>query len=148
VKKLSVPSTVRWQRFLSSLHLLCCCAPAARLPVLCAESFVLSVLVLADVVHLRFYGDITSLAAAGAFSQVGLVWRRVAALLKPSDLWFLADVAVGLALLPWYSRRVRHGDGQSRSRPIMAASVFSAGVFPCGHSCRDRPGGHRPRVST
>jgi phosphoglycerol transferase MdoB-like AlkP superfamily enzyme len=118
--------------------------PATRFPVLCIESFVLSVLVLADVVHFRFYGDITSLVAAGGAWQIALVWRSVIALLKPSDAWFFVDVILGLALLPWYRRLVRSDAGLASRRPRTAIGVFAAGCFlaviPVEIAGRHRPG--------
>lgn len=102
--------------------------PAIRIPVLCIESFVLSVVVLGDVLHFRFYGDIGSVVAAGGAWQLALVWRSVIALLKASDSWLFADVLLGFALIPLYRKALRRWAAAPR-RPAAALLVLAAGCL-------------------
>jgi phosphoglycerol transferase MdoB-like AlkP superfamily enzyme len=53
----------------------------------------------ADLVYQRFFGDILSLSVVEAAGQVGRVRASVWSLLAPSDWWLWADLAGGLALM-------------------------------------------------
>ncbi len=67
----------------------------------------ITLIVLSDMVHLRYYGDIVSVAAAGTAWQMALVWRSIVALLSPADLLLFVDIVAGLALLPLYGMMSR-----------------------------------------
>ncbi|HUO84893.1 MAG TPA: LTA synthase family protein, partial [Thermoanaerobaculia bacterium] len=60
-----------------------------------------SALILADVIHLRFFGDVTSAATAGAAGQIGNVLESIRSLLAPRDWWLVMDLipAVAVAIL-------------------------------------------------
>lgn len=60
----------------------------------------LSFVVLADVVYVRYFGDVISVAVLSAGRQVGDVRASIAALLRPRDLWLAADLVPG-AFLCW-----------------------------------------------
>lgn len=55
-------------------------------------------LLYADLVYQRFFGDLLSLAIAGAAHQLGDVRSSVASLLAPGDLWFWIDLLAGAAI--------------------------------------------------
>lgn len=57
-----------------------------------------SVLILTDVVHLRFFSDVLSLASFGAAGQTGQILESVGALLRWHDLWLFADLIPGVVL--------------------------------------------------
>lgn len=81
--------------------------PRRRLVLLWAGSLVVTLLILADVLYFRFFGDILSVPALAEAPQVGMISDSVVALLRPADAFFFTDLVLGLALLPWYLRRHR-----------------------------------------
>ena len=102
--------------------------PGTRYIILCLLDLVMSLIVFGDVLHFRFYGDIMSASAASGAWQVALVWRSIVALLEPVDVLLFADIAVALALLPWYRRQTRSSSvGNSPTRRIVATTLFAAG---------------------
>jgi phosphoglycerol transferase MdoB-like AlkP superfamily enzyme len=54
-----------------------------------------SVVLLADVVYARFFGDVISLISIGAARQAGDVGASIASLLRGRDAWVLADLLPG-----------------------------------------------------
>jgi len=59
---------------------------------------VATALLFADLVYHRFFGDLLSLAIAGAAHQVGDVRASVSSLLEPGDAWFWVDLVAGAAI--------------------------------------------------
>lgn len=76
-------------------------------------SGLLSLLIYADVVYFRQFGDLVSVAAMRQIHQLSTVGDSVTALIQPGDLWFFADLPplAALLLLPsaharrWFARR-------------------------------------------
>ncbi|HUQ47542.1 MAG TPA: LTA synthase family protein [Gemmatimonadaceae bacterium] len=101
--------------------------PSTRFVAMTLESFLLSVLVLGDVLHFRFYGDIPSLSASAGAWQLALVWESVVALVARQDILLFADIVVGLALFPFYRRATRNLTGHRRERVVAAGILFGAG---------------------
>ncbi|MGA7615190.1 MAG: LTA synthase family protein, partial [Thermoanaerobaculia bacterium] len=74
---------------------------------------VATLLVVADLVHLRFFGDVISVSGIGGASQLGQVVESIRTLLRPRDLWLVADllpaglVAYRMRALPRGSVRLK-----------------------------------------
>ena len=89
----------------------------------------LAVLLLAegDVLHLRFFGDLPSLASLGAAGQLDEVEASIVSLLRPGDLWLAVMALAGLAIVVLQPvERVRR-----RALPVAVlgvAAVLAAGV--------------------
>ncbi len=89
-----------------------------------------TILVLLDVLHFRFYGDISSVSAASTAWQLPLIWRSIVALLRPTDLLFVADLALALVFRRRYVRAVRaHPLTRLRLRSLVAAGAFVTGCL-------------------
>jgi len=58
----------------------------------------------ADLIHVRFFGDLMSVAALHSANQIGQVEASVRSLLVPGDLWFWADLPAALVLMLAVSR--------------------------------------------
>jgi phosphoglycerol transferase MdoB-like AlkP superfamily enzyme len=63
----------------------------------------------ADLVHLRFFGDLGSMAGLRSLGQIGRVEASIRSMLQPGDLWFWADLPAAVVL-------------------VMAASKLGAGL--------------------
>ncbi|HCF58942.1 MAG TPA: hypothetical protein DFS52_13240, partial [Myxococcales bacterium] len=81
-----------------------------------------SLLLLADIVYLRFFGDLLSLAALGAAGQAGEVSASIFALLSASDAWLFADLLPGAALV----LAVRRLQPRAGRLPAWAATALLA----------------------
>jgi phosphoglycerol transferase MdoB-like AlkP superfamily enzyme len=88
---------------------------------------VVTMVLFADLIHERFFGDLGSVAALASANQIGQVGASVWSLLRPGDLWFWADLPVVL-LLMWLVTRIQSG---SLSRRRWAAG-FGAIVVVFG----------------
>jgi lipoteichoic acid synthase len=79
-----------------------------------------SLLILADVVYYRFFGDVLSTPAMLAARQTGHVWGSVGSLFTPGLVWLLADWPFAI----WLAVRISRGsDVASPSRAPTAAAV-------------------------
>lgn len=87
-------------------------------------------LLYADCVHLRFFGDLGSVAALRSLGQIGQVGASVRALLELRDLWFWADLPAAFVLATVAMRLSRRGS--SRRRPAIALAVIAAVAACCG----------------
>jgi lipoteichoic acid synthase len=100
--------------------------PRRRLVWLWAGSLVLTLIILADVLHYRYFGDILSVSAAAAGRQVGTISQSIIGLLQPADIFFFADLLLALLLLPWYSRHLAAPrPGYSPPVPLAALSLVA-----------------------
>jgi phosphoglycerol transferase MdoB-like AlkP superfamily enzyme len=61
--------------------------------------FVTTAVLFADLVYLRFFDDLVSVAALHSASQIGRVEASVRSLLDVGDLWFWADLPVAIVLI-------------------------------------------------
>ncbi|HOC44304.1 MAG TPA: sulfatase-like hydrolase/transferase [Thermoanaerobaculales bacterium] len=87
-------------------------------------------LLYADLLYQRFFGDLLSLALAGAAHQVGDVRASVASLFEPGDIWFWIDLLAGAAIaaaLP----RLPGRTGRAATAAVaagLAAALVAGGV--------------------
>ncbi|MDR3332378.1 MAG: LTA synthase family protein [Synergistaceae bacterium] len=92
---------------------------------------VMSLLLLADILHLRFYADLFSLRNLGLSSQIWEIASSVAALLKPRDLLYFADIPI-FALVARFITKKRGWVLSSYLRTAFICTIAMAGV--CGLS--------------
>jgi lipoteichoic acid synthase len=92
-----------------------------RLPLLWAAGLMLSLLVYADVLYVRYFGDVLSVAALTAAGQLGMITSSILALVKPADLLFFADLLV----LPLF---VRSRGREPAGRPARQAALVLLGA--------------------
>jgi phosphoglycerol transferase MdoB-like AlkP superfamily enzyme len=85
-------------------------------------------LLFADLVYERFFGDLLTVALAGAASQVGEVGASVASLLEPSDAWFWVDLVAGTVIAASVAR-IPERVGR-RAKAVTAAAL--AGTLAAG----------------
>lgn len=87
-------------------------------------NLLLTLLIYADIVYYRQFGDLVSIASLRFATQLGTVADAVTSLMKRDDIWLWADVPVLflLALIPtrWYGR-LKHARLKVRTAAIMAA---------------------------
>ncbi len=86
-----------------------------------------TLLLVADVLYLRYFGDLLSVAAVAGAGQTGQVLDSVAALLASSDLWFVAHLLPAALLAAAVARLARSG---SRRPTALAAAVLAAAALP------------------
>ena len=86
-----------------------------------------SLLLLADVVYYRFFGDVLSMPAMLAAPQTGHVWGSVGSLFTPGLLWLLVDWPFACWLVVRMSRR-QERVALSRGRAATTAAVALAGL--------------------
>ena len=111
-------------------------AAALRLPrrprawTLVAIGIFASLLLLADVVYYRFFGDVLSTSALLGAHQAGRVWGSIRSLFSPGLVWLVADWPVAI----WTAARLsRRPDGPERAgRSAIAAGVALAAVAVAG----------------
>ncbi len=70
-----------------------------------AGAALLSFVILADVIYVRYFGQALSIAALAAGRQVGAVHASIVSLLHRRDLWLGADLIPGLVLV-WAVRKL------------------------------------------
>jgi len=83
---------------------------------------VASFIILADVVYLRFFGDVISVAAIQAVPQTADVMESIRALFARRDLWLIADLIPGIAIV-LLGRRLRERSGPKPARWLAALLV-------------------------
>lgn len=104
-------------------------APPTRYLVLWCIDAAVTLLVLADVIHFRFYGDVMSVTAAGAAGQISLVLESVAALVRPRDALLLGDLLLGVAFYRRYGAALRETASVSPAhRRVLARRMALVGV--------------------
>ena len=82
----------------------------------------------ADLIHLRFFGDLGSMAALQSVGQVGRVGASVLSLVRADDVWFWSDLLAAGVMASVVARSSR--PTWSRAR-ILAGGVALAGLL-CG----------------
>lgn len=81
-------------------------APVRRVATLLALDVVLTLVLLADLVHFRFFTDVVSVSQLGDGPQLRLLLPNIVALLRTTDVLLFADVALLLAAWPRIRRRL------------------------------------------
>ncbi len=83
-----------------------------------------SLLILADVVYYRFFGDVLSTPAMLAARQTGHVWGSIGSLFTPGLVWLVADWPIACWLAARVSRRaVATPSDSPRARVPMAVGA-------------------------
>ncbi|MEX1309171.1 MAG: LTA synthase family protein [Candidatus Sulfomarinibacteraceae bacterium] len=80
----------------------------------------------ADLIHLRFFGDLGSMAALRSVGQVGRVGASVLSLIRADDVWFWSDLLAAGVMASVVARSSR--PTWSRAR-ILAGGVALAGLL-------------------
>jgi lipoteichoic acid synthase len=86
-----------------------------------------SLLILADVVYYRFFGDVLSTPALLAARQTGRVWGSIGSLFTPGLLWLLVDWPFAFWLVARMSRRPAP-EPPSPARVVMAVTATVAAL--------------------
>jgi phosphoglycerol transferase MdoB-like AlkP superfamily enzyme len=95
----------------------------------------------ADLIHLRFFGDLGSMAAMRSVGQVGQVGASVLSLIRADDVWFWSDL---LAAGVMVSVVVRSGrPAWSRARTLAVGFVIAGLLGGAGVASFDRAGSVR-----
>src|SRR5207245_6777414 len=97
--------------------------------VLVAIGLFASLVLLADVVYYRFFGDVVSTPALLAARQTGHVWGSVGSLFTPGLLWFVADWPFAIWLAAQTSTSA--SAASPRVRAILAGAA-AAGIVLTG----------------
>ncbi|HSL17549.1 MAG TPA: LTA synthase family protein [Methylomirabilota bacterium] len=82
----------------------------------------------ADLLHLRFFGDLGSAAALRSLGQAGQVGSSIASLLELRDLWFWADLPAALLLVAAVGRRGRSVGSRRVPAAGLAAVALAGGL--------------------
>ncbi|MBM3819829.1 MAG: hypothetical protein FJW14_12555 [Acidimicrobiia bacterium] len=98
----------------------------ARTPALLALNGLVTILLLADLVHFRFFDDVLSISELAHAAQVASVASTVATRVATTDAWFFADIAIGA--VAWALLRGTPGDGRLPGA-ARAALVCAAGLL-------------------
>jgi phosphoglycerol transferase MdoB-like AlkP superfamily enzyme len=99
-------------------------------------SAAITALLFADLVHLRFFSDLVSVAGLRSAGQLGQIGSSVRSLLETGDLWFWADLLPGLGLA-WAVATFGRG-GARRRRAAFGAVAVALGLAACGLVTVDR----------
>jgi lipoteichoic acid synthase len=91
---------------------------------------ILTLLALADALYFRFFGDLLSVYEVAAAWQLTFVHSSVVTALKGKDLFYLADIVVGLCVLAYLTRsRVHHSSTPPVNRWVQAVLALSGLVL-------------------
>ncbi len=83
----------------------------------------------ADLVYERFFGDIMSAAVLGAWGQLGQIRASAVSLFTADDLWFWIDLLAGIVLMAAVARvPERTGRPLRRAAAFGLAAVLAGGV--------------------
>jgi lipoteichoic acid synthase len=97
-----------------------------RLAILWVASLAITLLMFADVLYLRFFGDVLSVAALSGVRQIGMIQGSILALIRPTDALLFGDLIV----LPLVLRRLWFAPSPPprRLRPL-AWSMLATGLL-------------------
>jgi phosphoglycerol transferase MdoB-like AlkP superfamily enzyme/glycerophosphoryl diester phosphodiesterase len=97
-----------------------------RIPALVALNGIVTLVLLADLVHFRFFDDVLSAAEVAHADQVAPIAATVATRVAGTDIWFFADIVLGV--LAWALLRGGADDSRVPGR-VRAALACAAGVL-------------------
>jgi lipoteichoic acid synthase len=103
-------------------------SPRARIVAAWTGSLVLSLLLYADVLYVRYFGDVLSVAALGAAPQLLMITESILALMRPVDVLLFADLIVLPLLLRRASTRSR--SAATRSALVLLGVGVLLSVYP------------------
>lgn len=93
-----------------------------------------TLLALADLAYLRFFGSIVPVVAASAVGQVGQIEGSILALLRPLDWWLLTTGVAGIGLAAAWPRRPVIDRRRQRVVTCVLLVACSAGATPAGRT--------------
>jgi phosphoglycerol transferase MdoB-like AlkP superfamily enzyme len=79
-----------------------------------------SLVILADVIYLRYFDDVISMAALSAAGQVGEVRESIVSLLAAGDLWLVADLLPAAVLVTVVRRLQSKVDARLKKPSVLA----------------------------
>jgi phosphoglycerol transferase MdoB-like AlkP superfamily enzyme len=91
---------------------------------LAAVGILASLVLLGDVIHYRFFGDVLSAPALLAAHQTGRLWGTVGGLFTPGLVWLVIDWPFAV----WLAARVAHAPAPPLSTRAATAAAAIAGV--------------------
>jgi phosphoglycerol transferase MdoB-like AlkP superfamily enzyme len=102
---------------------------------------VAKVVLFADLLYVRFFGDILSLAAVAAAGQAESVRASIWSLISGADLWWWADLAIGVGLVLVITR-IQPEAGRRWQRPVAVVLLVlvMAGVVAFARLARSEAG--------
>lgn len=101
-------------------------SPAKRLAALLALNLAITLMVLSDILHFRYYGDVISVSALGAAWQIPLVASSVLELMNARDGILAIDIAVLALFWPYYRAAARRCPPFGRRMQQSLALCFCA----------------------
>jgi len=107
-----------------------------RFPLAWVTAAVVTFILFADLIHLRFFGDLGSIAALRSAGQVGQVGSSVMSLFKSTDIWFWSDLLAALVMVPAFA--TSHRRAWSRRPILTVGAVLGVVLFAVGVSRVDR----------
>jgi lipoteichoic acid synthase len=129
LKGVSVATLSSFGTLLLVASLLFWLPPRARYVAAWCLDVLATLLIIADVLYLRFYSDILSVSAIADVGQVGMISESVLALLRPTDAVFFADILAAAILFPMYWRRVDASAVAWPRRRWLAGTSFLIGAM-------------------
>ena len=103
-------------------------APRRRMAIAWLGSFILTLLLYGDVLYVRYFGDVLSVAALGAARQLGMITDSVLALMRPADVLLFADLIVFPLWMP--RRREWSRAGAARAAFVLLGAGLLLSVHP------------------
>ena len=101
-------------------------SPAKRLAALLALNLAITLMVLSDILHFRYYGDVISVSALGAAWQIPLVATSVLELMNAHDGILAIDIVVFALFWPYYRGATRRCPPLGRRMQQSLALCFCA----------------------
>ena len=118
---------------LASLLLLVAALPLVprigRFVLLLALNLILTSVAVADLLHVRFYADVSSTSDLSSTHMLAWVFESVLTLLRPGDALYYLDVVAGIIALPFYVRACRRIPGPDRRwMTSLSLGLLAAGL--------------------
>ncbi len=101
-----------------------------RVPAALAFDLMVTLVAYADLLHFRFFGDITSISDVAFAGQLVWVTPSITTLLRPGDMLYFVEIAVGVLLVRSHSRACRDAPSlRLLPRAVLGAVCTAAGVL-------------------